>query len=402
MTDASVQGGMKVNQSEVHWFVNCVIFNVTVKLLVDGGESISMIDVKLFQKAPLTLRSSLKPINVSYVTTLNGCPVKCHGECDASLKFGNFVLRHMIVSDLDGCQGILGVDILNLGGGYLDLGGHIIPLDHSSFVSTLACRDPTLVLPEFLQSIVDYIEGLSVSQRKQIVDLVCDYQAVFADEKESLGRTFTIRHKMDTGAAKPSKQAPRHLPQAKREIIEAEIDRMLKQSIIEPSTSSWSSPVVLVEKKDGSPRFCVDFRKLSNVTVKDAYPLPNAEELIDELSGSQWFSTLDLASDYWQVELDPIDREKTAFTFHGKGLFHFKVMSFGLTNAPSTFQRLMETVLKGILWKICAVYVDDVIFYADKFQTAYNNLKIIFQRLCEAGLRLKPKKCRLFLAQLNF
>ena len=153
---------------------------------------------------------------------------------------------------------------------------------------------------------------------------------------------------------------------------------MLKQGIIEPSTSSWSSPVVLVEKKDGSPCFCVDFRKLNNVTVKDAYPLPNAEELIDELSGSRWFSTLDLASGYWQVELDLIDREKTAFTFHRKGLFHFKVMCFGLTNAPATFQRLMETVLKGILWMICVVYMDDVICYADKFQTAYNNLKIVF------------------------
>ena len=196
---------------------------------------------------------------------------------------------------------------------------------------------------------VDRIEGVLVSQRKQIIDLVCNYQDVFADEQESLGHTSTIRHKIDTGAAKPIKQAPRRLPQARREIIETEIDRMLKQGIIEPSTSSWWSPVVLVERKDGSPCFCVDFCKLNNVTVKNAYPLPNAEELIDELSGSRWFITLDLACGYWQVELDPIHRQKTAFTFHGKGLFHFKVMCFGLTNAPATFQRLMETVLKGIL-----------------------------------------------------
>ena len=248
-----------------------------------------------------------------------------------------------------------------------------------------------------MQSMVDRIKGVSVSQRKQIIDLVCDYQDVFADEQESLDRTSTIRHKIDTGAAKPIKQATRRLSQAKREIIEAKIDRMLKKGIIEPSTSSWSSPVVLVEKKDGSPRFCVDFRKLNNVTVKEAYPLPNAEELIDELSGSRWFSTLDLASGYWQV-----DREKTAFTFHGKGLFYFKVMCFGLINAPATFQRLMETVLKGILWKICIVYMDDVICYAAKFQTAYNNLKIVFQSLREAGLRLKPKKCRLFSRSTKF
>ena len=124
ITDASVQGGMKVNKSEIRWFVNCVIFNVTAKLLVDSGASISMIDVKLFQKAPLTLRSSLKPINMSYVTALNGYPVKCHGECDAPLKFGNFVLRHnVIVGDLDGCEGILGVDVLNNYKGVLNLGG---------------------------------------------------------------------------------------------------------------------------------------------------------------------------------------------------------------------------------------------------------------------------------------
>ena len=99
-------------------------------------------------------------------------------------------------------------------------------------------------------------------------------------------------------------------------------------------------------EKDEFPHFCLDFRKFNNVTVEDAYPLPNAEELIDELSGSRWFSTSDLASGCWQVELDPIDREKTAFTLHGKELFHFKVMCFGLTNAPATFQRLMKTVEK--------------------------------------------------------
>ena len=106
---------------------------------------------------------------------------------------------------------------------------------------------------------VNRIEEVLVSQRKQIIDLVCEYQDVFADEQESLGRTSTIQHKIDIGATKPIKQAPRRLPQAKRETIEAEIDRMLKQGIIEPSTSSWSFPVILVEKKYGSPRFCVDF-----------------------------------------------------------------------------------------------------------------------------------------------
>ena len=152
-------------------------------------------------------------------------------------------------------------------------------------------------LPRHLQSMVDCIEGISSRQRDQITGLLFEFQDVFADEQGScLGRTSLIKHKINTGSASPIKQAPRRMPLAKREIAEAEIDKMLKEDIIEPSNSPWSSPVVLVNKKDGSPRFCVDFRKLNGVTEKDAYPLPNAEELIDSLGGSQWFSTSDLAS----------------------------------------------------------------------------------------------------------
>ena len=135
---------------------------------------------------------------------------------------------------------------------------------------------------------------------------------------------------------------------------------MLQNGIVEPSRSPWASPIVLVQKKDGPTRFCVDYRKVNKVTRKDAYPLPRIDATLDTLAGSQWFSTLDLLSGYWQVQIQEDDRAKTAFCTT-EGLYQFRVMLFGLCNAPATFQRLMDLVLSGLQWAHCLVYLDDVI-----------------------------------------
>ncbi|GBM02203.1 Transposon Ty3-I Gag-Pol polyprotein [Araneus ventricosus] len=135
---------------------------------------------------------------------------------------------------------------------------------------------------------------------------------------------------------------------------------MVDNGIIEESSGTWASPIVLVKKKDGSTRFCVDYRKLNEITIKDSYPLPRIVDTLDALNGSQWFSTLDLKSGYWQVKIQPEDKEKTAFTT-GQGLWQFKVMPFGLCNAPATFEILMETVLRGLTSEACLVYLDEII-----------------------------------------
>ena len=160
---------------------------------------------------------------------------------------------------------------------------------------------------------------------------------------------------------------------------------MLTSGQIEPSDSPWSSPVVLVTKKDGGSRFCVDYRRLNDVTVKDAYPLPRIDDTLDMLVGKLWFSTLDLASGYWQVSLSQEARVKTTFATHS-GLFQFRVMPFGLCNAPATFERLMDRVLQGLRWSRCLVYLDDIISFGSTFDSALANLTLIYERLRSYGL----------------
>ncbi|MCG8096512.1 MAG: DDE-type integrase/transposase/recombinase [Candidatus Thiodiazotropha endolucinida] len=177
---------------------------------------------------------------------------------------------------------------------------------------------------------------------------------------------------------------------------------MLEQGTVEPSDSPWSAPICLVKKKDGSCRFCIDFRKLNSVTLKDAYPLPRIDDTLESLSGSLWFSTLDLASGYWQIRMSKTSKSKTAFVVPHRGLFHFNVMPFGLTNAPASFQRLMEKVLLNLTPNKCLCYLDDIIIVGKTFQEALENLKLVFHRLREANLKLKPKKCSLFQTKVTY
>ena len=182
---------------------------------------------------------------------------------------------------------------------------------------------------------------------------------------------------------------------------EACVTEMLTGGQIEASDSPWSSPVVLVTKKDGGTRFCVDYRQLNDATVKDAYPLPRIDDTLDMLAGKRWFSTLDLASGYWQVSLSQDARAKTAFATHS-GLFQFRVMPFGLCNAPATFERLMDRVLQGLRWSRCLVYLDDIISFGGTFSAALSNLTLIFERLRSYGLQLKSSKCHLFRESVPF
>ena len=203
---------------------------------------------------------------------------------------------------------------------------------------------------------------------------------------------LSLNIKIDTGDSPPIRQRPCRMPPAHRQEAKHLLKDMLNNNIIQPSSGPWASPVVLVRKKDGSLRFCIDYRKVNAVTRKDAYPLPRVDGTLDTLACCKWFTTLDLLSGYWQVAVDPKDREKTAFTTYD-GLFEFKKMPFGLCNAPATFQRLMDLVLAGLQWNNCLIYLDDVLIIGKTFEEHLSNLNLVFNRLREVGLKFKLSKC---------
>ena len=166
----------------------------------------------------------------------------------------------------------------------------------------------------------------------------------------------------------------------------------LDTGIVSCSNSPWSSPVVLVKKRDGGVRFC-DYRRLNAVTVKDSYPLSRIDDTLDALSGPRYFTTLDLAAGYWQVPVAEEDKKKTAFVTQ-KDLWQFNKMPFGLANAPATFQRMMEVVLAGLQWSECLIYLDDVIVFSSSFDMHMQRLGLVFERLEKANLKLKPSECQ--------
>ena len=239
------------------------------------------------------------------------------------------------------------------------------------------------------------------------MELLKKNEDLFAPTDAEIGRTEILEFTIDTGDHQPIRQRPYPADDEKRQTIEEHLESMLEAGVIEKSNSPWASPVLLVPKPKelkitGKPalRFCVDYRKLNDVTTKNTYPLPNITDLIDSLEGAKIFSSLDLKSGYWQIPLRESDKEKTAFVTH-KGLYQFNRVPFGLANAPSVFANLISIALNG-LQSICLAYLDDIIVFSKTEEEHIANLRTVFERLQAAGLKLKPSKCEYMSTTLDF
>ena len=251
-----------------------------------------------------------------------------------------------------------------------------------------------VVLPDYLEDIVKGSHtSLGDARRQSLRNLLHRYKHVFPAPGEPVtGRSKSVQHEIVTKDGRPVRCGTRRLAPAGLRKEQDCVKDMLTGGQIEPSDSHWASPVVLVTKKDGSTRFCVDYRRLNSLTVRDAYPLPRIDDSLRLLGNQQWFSTMDLASGYWQVAMSPEAKRKAAFVTN-EGLFQFRVMPFGLCNAPATFERLMDRVLCGMRWSRCLVYLDDVISFGKSVPEALMSLEEVLTRLSEFVLQLKVKKC---------
>ena len=256
-----------------------------------------------------------------------------------------------------------------------------------------------------LLELVDVSELLNPGQTECFRKFLAEHHQAFSLEPGERGETDLVQMEIDTGSAPPRRQPVRRMPFAVRQEVAKQLKNMQQSGVIEPSSSPWASPIVMVHKKDETHRFCVDYRALNAVTKPDLYPLPRIDDLLDQLGKSRYFSTLDLASGYWQIRVHPESVEKTAFVVP-QGLFQFRVMPFGLTNAPSVFQRLMTRVLMGLNPDdgpdFVSVYIDDVLVFSLTLEEHIKHLKEVITRLQEAGLKLKPTKCHFILEEVEY
>ena len=353
--------------------------NLPVLALVDTGASGTLLRREIFDRICQSSHRipTVRPSNVA-LQSVTGHPLQVLGTTQVMLE-GSIPLSVTIVDKLPQ-EMILGSDELVRGAGRLDLvSGTMLWFDR--------CWD--LHLSPYLPPA--QLAHTAPATHPAFNDIVRAFSDIFAEPNGQQGHCSILPLKIQT-TGQPVYQRPYRAPLSKRLEISQAVDDMLAAGIISPSSSPWAAPVTLVPKKDGSTRFCVDYRKLNSVTVKDKYPLPLIQDIFDQIGGSTIFSTLDLKSGYHQIPVDPQDRDKTAFTCH-RGQFSFNVVPFGLANAPSHFQRVMEIVLKDLLGVCVLIYIDDIVIYSKNMSEHKHHVRQVFERLRAANLKLKPEKC---------
>lgn len=249
---------------------------------------------------------------------------------------------------------------------------------------------------ETLKQLPQLLQHLSGDKCVEIVNLINEFPSLFSDIPS---QTHLLEHDIDVGEASPIRQRFYRASQEKRKYIDIEVDYLLDNGLAEPSASAWASPCLLVNKPDGTFRFCTDYRKLNAITKPDSFPLPRIEDCVDQVGAATFVSKFDLLKGYWQVPLTDRAREVSTF-ITSQGLFSYKVMSFGLRNAPATFQRLMNTVVAGL--NGCAVYLDDVVVFSNSWSEHLDSIRALFQRLAQAHLTINLAKCEFARATVTY
>ena len=239
---------------------------------------------------------------------------------------------------------------------------------------------------QILNDLGTKLSHLPLVQRKELAKVITQYREVFPDVPS---KTNLIEHDVDVGDSAPIKQHPYRVSPMKKELLDKEVQYMLENDIIEESQSNWSSPCMMVPKHDGGFRFCTDFRKVNDKTKSDSFPIPRIADCIDQIGNAKFVSTFDMLKGYWQVPLTQRARKISAFVTPS-GLYQYKVMPFGMKNAPATFQRMVNKLVRDI--DGCEGYIDDVVIFSDNWSDHIHQIKCFFQIMREAKLTINLMK----------
>ncbi len=236
---------------------------------------------------------------------------------------------------------------------------------------------------------------LTGDQTLKLAKLLLKYKEIWDPERKEQPIIHTDAAKMEIlTEGPPIRQKLRRTTPAEDHIVYNHITKMLARKVIRPSTSPWAAPIMLADKKGGKIRFCIDYRRLNSVTIKDSYPLPRMDEILTILGGSSYYSMMDLTDAFWSIEIKEEHKHKTTFATKF-GLWEFNSMPFGLSNSPATQQRMMEKILTGLTFLCCFVYIDDIVVFSRSFDEHLEHLEQIFIRLKDHFLLLQPQKCQL-------
>ncbi|KAM5551624.1 hypothetical protein ABKV19_026461 [Rosa sericea] len=392
------------------------VFNgKTIHVLIDSGATHNFIHPQLL-KGTKILVHQFSPLNVILAS---GAKMKTKGEVKVELRLQQFLFSDdFYVLPVTGCEVVLGAGWLRSLGDILwnfetmrmqfqvkDI-AYQLQGETSTTATVISCKAMTKLLKKEREAMMIQVQpahqGLvAEGQNNQIAALINRYADLF-EPPTSLPPARQHDHKIKLlPNASPVSVRPYRYPHFQKTEIEKIVQELLDNGVIRPSVSPFSSPVLLVKKKDGTWRMCVDYRSLNAVIVKDKYPIPMVDELLDEVHGSTIFTKLDLRSGYHQIRMHAADVSKTAFRTHS-GHYEFLVMPFGLTNAPSTFQSVMNDVLRDYLRKFALGFFYDILVYSSLVEAHLEHLEKIFKRLQQHSLKVKKGKCNFGVAKVEY
>lgn len=419
------QAYMSVEQISYRWFVNVTLNNVRLGLLCDSGASVSALPISMF--APTSRRCEDSMVSVT------GQRIHVHGTMSGHVNISGIEIDHDFkVADIG--KGIMGMDLLKKLNAQIDFVNGIMFINSNSsgkiqiqleteFSSVVSENGPVIEeclrisLPEGSENgpLITYYDKvlhendvdanccwqLNEISTEEFSSYTKDILEDFEDLCTGTGKTDLIVHSINTGNAEPVRTKPYRLPTALVDGAKSVIKELEREGIVEPSTSDWLNPLILVKKKDSVlPRTCLDFRKLNRKTIgMDQFPIPRVDELLDKLYGKSIFTKIDLRNAYFVVPLDEESKKKTAFVFEGR-LLQFTRLPFGLSTACQTFARLTEKVISPL--KNVVGYFDDILVASESPAEHQKDVRECLQRLRNVGLKINKEKCKFFRSKVQY